>query len=74
MIFLFFRYCLAGSYFLKQSLFKVRFQDAHRVARLAFFKPNFRNFHVFRQHICKMFAVNAVSDARILIFVIFEGR
>jgi len=26
-----------------------------------------------RQHICKIFVVNAISDARILILVIFEG-
>jgi len=28
---------------------------------------------IFRQHICKIFVINAVSDARILILVIFEG-
>jgi len=27
----------------------------------------------FRQHICKIFVINAISDARIQILVIFEG-
>jgi len=29
-------------------------------------------FHLCLQHICKMFVINAISDARILILVIFE--